>query len=182
MKRGIASAALLAAAVLGQTAVVDRLPLPWGVAPDLVVLAVVAIALSGTSVTGALAGFSGGLAVDILPPADHEIGRYALVLCLTGYAVGALRETGARSWLWPFGVAAAATLAVALGFAVIGVLLGDPRVGLGAIATILPATLLLTVVISPFVLYPALWLLRRLDEDEFAAIGDAPWLSREVSR
>ncbi|PSL00781.1 rod shape-determining protein MreD [Murinocardiopsis flavida] len=182
MKRGFAAIGLLIAAVLVQTALVDRLPLPWGVAPDLVILVVVAIALSGTSAAGAFAGFCGGLAVDVLPPADHEIGRYALLLCLAGYAVGSLRESNGRSWLWPLGVAAGATLAVCLGFAFIGMVLGDPRVGLGAVAVVVPATLLMTMVLSPFVLYPALWLLRRMDHDEFAAIGDAPWLSRGVAR
>lgn len=182
MKRAIASAALLGAAVLVQTTIVDRLPLPWGVAPDVVVLVVVALALRGTAVTGALAGFFGGIAVDVLPPADHEIGRYAMVLCLTGYIVGALRETGAPSRWWPFRVAAGAVLMVSLAFAFIGLVLGDPRISMGTVVVAVPLTLVLTMAVSPLVLLPVLKVMDRLTVDDFAAIGDAPWLDRGLAR
>ena len=51
-------------------------------------LAVVALALVNGSLTGLVAGFCAGLAADIVPPADHTIGRYALVYCLIGYLCG----------------------------------------------------------------------------------------------
>ncbi|HEY5049267.1 MAG TPA: rod shape-determining protein MreD, partial [Acidothermaceae bacterium] len=65
----------------------DPLNLP-GSPPNLLVLVVAAIALVLGPVGGAVTGFLAGLAADVLPPADHLIGRYALVLCLAGYLVG----------------------------------------------------------------------------------------------
>ncbi|RCV52932.1 rod shape-determining protein MreD [Marinitenerispora sediminis] len=183
MIRRTLAAVLVAVAVLLQTVVVNRLPMPWGVGPDLALLTVVAVAMRTTAVTGAVAGFLGGLAIDILPPADHELGRYALVLCLAGYLAGALRDPISRAGgLWPFGVAALATAGVSLGFAGVGVVLGDPRVTLGGVLGVLPPTLLLTMVVSPFVLYPVFWMLRRTERDDFRAVGATPWANGGIVR
>src|SRR5690625_3718868 len=121
--RGTVTVLFLVFAVLLQAVVVNRLPLPWGSAPDLVVLTVVAIALGGTPVGGALAGFLSGLALDVLPPADHEIGRYALVLCVAGYVVGKLHDSVRHTPVWPYLVTLGAVFGVAVGFAVVGLLL-----------------------------------------------------------
>ena len=99
--------AVLTTAIAVQLVVMSRLPLP-GVAPDLVLVAVVALALTcGSLTTGGVCGFCAGLALDMAPPADHVIGRTALVLCLVGYAAGAWwrrtrRPRGRRPsrWLW----------------------------------------------------------------------------------
>jgi len=75
----------LFAAVIVQLTVVNRLPLPGGIAPDLVLLLVTAVAVCTGPMTGLLTGFAGGLALDIAPPATHYAGEYALVFCLAGY-------------------------------------------------------------------------------------------------
>ena len=72
-------------AVAVQLTVVNRLPLPGGTAPDLVLLLVAAVAVSTGPMTGLLTGFAGGLALDIAPPATHSAGEYALIFCLVGY-------------------------------------------------------------------------------------------------
>ena len=77
---------------------VNRLPLPGGAAPDLVLLLVTAIAVCTSPLTGALTGFAGGLALDVAPPAIHYAGEYALVFCLAGY--GAARVMTAPSGTW----------------------------------------------------------------------------------
>ncbi|MFC7330020.1 rod shape-determining protein MreD [Marinactinospora rubrisoli] len=183
MMRRTLAALLVVAAVLIQTVLVNRLPVPWGAGPDLVVLTVVAVAMRTTAVTGAVAGFLGGLAVDTLPPADHELGRYAMVLSLAGYLAGALRDPLARvGGLWPFGVAALAATGVSLGFAAIGAVLGDPRVTLTGVLGVLPPHLILTMVASPFVLYPVFWLLRRTDRDDFTAVGATLWANGGLIR
>jgi hypothetical protein len=78
-------ALLVAVLPLLQVTLADRLP--WG-GPDLMVLAVVGVALARGPLWGAAYGFAGGLAVDLTPPADHTIGLSALALCLTGFACG----------------------------------------------------------------------------------------------
>ncbi|WP_244894046.1 rod shape-determining protein MreD [Planobispora rosea] len=77
----------LAAPVL-QVTVVERLPLPEGTAPDVVLAAVVLVAVVCGPIPGVLAGFTAGLATDLVPPADGVAGRSALVLCAVGYACG----------------------------------------------------------------------------------------------
>jgi rod shape-determining protein MreD len=80
--------AVLITAIALQLVVFSRLPLP-GVAPNLVLVAVVAVAMAYGSLPGGVCGFFAGLALDVAPPADHVVGRTALVLCLAGYAAGA---------------------------------------------------------------------------------------------
>jgi hypothetical protein len=80
---------LLAGAPLLQVMLINRSP--WG-GPDLVVLAVVWLALARGPVWGGVAGLAGGLAADVTPPADHTIGRDALILALTGLLAGLWRE------------------------------------------------------------------------------------------
>ncbi len=106
----------LFAAVVVQLTVVNRLPLPGGVAPDLVLLLVTAVAVSTSPMTGLVTGFAGGLALDIAPPAAHYAGEYALVFCLAGYfaarIAGALgATTGERNRWVELGVMAAAAAA-----------------------------------------------------------------------
>ncbi|GAA3724482.1 rod shape-determining protein MreD [Salinactinospora qingdaonensis] len=163
-------------AVLLQSALVNRLPLPWGVGPDLVVLVVTALALRATPSAGALAGFTAGLAMDVMPPAEHEIGRYALVLGVAGYMVGSLRDTSWRSGLWPYGVAAMAVFGVALGYAFVGAILADPRVSLSSTLTLGGLSVVMTMLVSPLVLTPMLKVMRRLNRDRFGPIGEAPWI------
>ncbi|MGW3345454.1 rod shape-determining protein MreD [Nonomuraea rubra] len=78
-------------APLAQVLLVNRSP--WG-GPDLVVLAVVWLALTRGPVWGCVAGLVAGLAADVTPPADGTVGRTALVLSVTGLLVGRLRDGG----------------------------------------------------------------------------------------
>src|SRR5258708_1754971 len=97
MRRNGVAVAALAAAVLLQLTFVNGLPLPGGGAPDLVLLCVVALGLTGGPQAGLVAGFLAGLALDLAPPASEIVGQYALVLCLAGYLGGKLRLTVRRS-------------------------------------------------------------------------------------
>src|SRR5450432_2321310 len=100
----------VAIALLLQLTLVDRLPLGSG-APDLVLLAVTALGLTGGPAVGMLTGFWAGLALDIAPPASQLVGERALVFCLVGYGCGRLRGLAGRSSLSLLGMAAAAATA-----------------------------------------------------------------------
>ena len=110
MSRNVLAAVVITAAMLLQVSVANRLPMPGSVAPDLVLLAVVALALVNGSLPGLVAGFFAGLATDIVPPADHTIGRYALVYCLIGYICGLAAAEMERSPVLPFVAVAAGCL------------------------------------------------------------------------
>ncbi len=102
-----------------------------GVVPDLVLLVVVAAGLTYGSELGLVAGFGAGLLLDLAPPADHVAGRWALALMAVGYVAGRLAASGRprlTQW-WP--VAAASAFVGTSVFALSGLLLQDPYVGVG---------------------------------------------------
>jgi hypothetical protein len=90
LRRALAAPVLLAVAVVLQVSLVNRLPLPGNAGPSLVILVVAALAVTNGPVTGMIAGFLGGLALDIAPPGSDLVGESALVCCLVGYGCGAL--------------------------------------------------------------------------------------------
>jgi len=88
VRRLLVLAAVLVVAVVLQSTVLARLRLA-GVRPDLLVLAVVAVALATDATTGAVFGFVAGLVADLL--FDLPVGVSALVWTATGFAVGTVR-------------------------------------------------------------------------------------------
>ncbi|HEX4789457.1 MAG TPA: rod shape-determining protein MreD [Actinospica sp.] len=93
---------LAAAAVTGtlvlQLSVLPHLGLPYA-EPDLVLLAVLALAGAWGPTLGAFTGFCTGLAVDLAPPSLTAAGRHALVLTLVGALAGRAAAEARRSAL-----------------------------------------------------------------------------------
>ena len=106
VRRAALAAALLLLAILIQVTVLDIVPLPGAAGPDLVLVVVVALALTGGPQEGMLAGFCSGLALDVAPPATHLVGQDALVFCLVGYGCGRLSGHLSESAWAPIGVVA----------------------------------------------------------------------------
>ena len=123
MRRLLLSVLLVLAAVVLQLTVLDRLPLPGDVSPDLVLLVVVALALSSGPMAGMITGFLAGLALDIAPPSDHLVGVYALVFCLVGYFCGRIAADLESTVLLPLAASAAGAAAGAALYAGLGLLL-----------------------------------------------------------
>lgn len=163
MPRNLLAVVITVLAVVIQVAVANRLPLPGSVTPDLVLLAVVALALTNGPMLGMMTGFGAGLATDIVPPADHTIGRYALVYCVIGYACGLLADQMDGTTVVPFMIVAGGALAGTVLYAGVGVLLDDPRATWPIISHIVPLAVLYDVLASPFVLWAVLRLTRRSD-------------------
>jgi len=88
VRRLLALAAVLVVAVLIQSTVLARLRLA-GVRPDLLVLAVVSVAVATDPTTGAVFGFVAGLVADLL--FDLPVGVSALAYTAVGFAVGTVR-------------------------------------------------------------------------------------------
>ncbi|MFC5182991.1 rod shape-determining protein MreD [Actinomadura harenae] len=164
--RRVISAIVIVVALVLQVSVANRLPLPGGVTPDLVLLSVVALALVSGSLTGCVAGFCAGLAADIVPPADHTIGRYALVYCVIGYVCGIAAAEMDRQSTVPFFAVAAGALLGTVAYAATGMLLGDPRASWTIVARVVPLQVLYDVVASPFVVWCVLRATRRYDRPE----------------
>ena len=153
MRRIAFSAALLLLATLIQVTVLDNLRLPFGAGPDLVLVVVVALALTGGPVEGMLGGFCAGLALDVAPPATHLVGQYALVFCLVGYAAGRVASHLDESAWVPIGVVAVGSAAGELLFALTGMMFGNLDITWSAVGQVLPASVVYDVLLSPFVLY-----------------------------
>lgn len=151
MRRAVVCAVVAFLAVMFQLTFVDRLALPGGTVPDLVLVVVIALGLTQGPATGMLAGFVAGLALDLAPPASHLIGASALIFCLLGYGCGRLAGGQGRSTAWRFAVAA---LAAALGEtlqAAAGII-GDFGVTLPEVRQVLPAAVLYDALLTPVVL------------------------------
>jgi rod shape-determining protein MreD len=153
VRRAALSVVVLAAALVLQLSVVNRLPLPGDGPPDLVLLVVVALGLCARPSTGAVTGFCAGLGLDIAPPGSYLIGEYALVFCLVGYLCGRLRGLVGRSALLTIVAAMAAAAAGEALFALVGLSVSDPQVSWPAVQQVLPSAIGYDVVLSPFLLY-----------------------------
>ncbi len=161
-RRFLLGAVSIVTALLLQVTVIGRLPLP-GVAPDLVLVLVVAFALAEGPMSGLVTGWVAGLLSDAL--AAHELGRLALAFAVAGYVTGMLQDETERSTLQPFGAVALGAL-LALGtYLSVGILLGDPSVTLHALSRSLVSAVPYDVVLTPFIVPLVAGLVRRLDPD-----------------
>lgn len=154
-----------------------------GVVPDLVLLVVVAIALTTDTRYAVLTGLCAGLMLDIAPPADHVAGRWALALVVVGYVIGRLAHDhtadAARSEPsathrppLPLLLAAAAggSFIGTSVFALSGVFLSDGAAGVGDLLSVAVIALVLDVIAALVVVPAVWWLLRRLGTDRAAQI------------
>jgi rod shape-determining protein MreD len=167
--RMLLSATLVVVALVVQVSVLARLHLP-GAVPDLVLLTVLALAMVYGHVGGALIGFGAGLLADLVPPADHAAGRYALVLCVIGYLAGLAKpENGQlKSATGPMAVVVAAAIGSTLLYAGVGALVGDTaarHVGLGS--------LLFDLLLAPFVVPGLMALARRSENNPLGESGSS---------
>lgn len=174
MKQRLFAAIVVIVALVLQVIVVDRLPLPGGVVPDVVLLSVVALALVYGPLPGLVTGFCAGLVADVVPPADHMIGLYAFVFCLLGYVAGLAQDDMERSAVMPFVFMVIGAVGGCVLYALLGGLLGDPRITWDTARHLVPLTALYNVLLSPFVLYLVVRLGRRfepIDRDTVLTVG-----------
>jgi rod shape-determining protein MreD len=151
-------AALVLVAVVLQATVVARLPLP-GAPPDLVLVTVVAVGILAGSRTGMVTGFAAGLLADAT--ADHALGRLAAAYVLVGAAAGLLEDDVDSRLVVPALAGAGAAVVAVLGYAVEGVVLGDPRTTGGALWRSLVSGVPYCAALTPVVVPPVGALLRR---------------------
>ena len=134
-----------------------------GVAPDLLLLVVVAAGLSHGPQRAAAVGFVGGLALDLAPPADHVAGGWALALVVVGYLVGLVHDDARPGVLGQMAAVAAASFVGTSIFALTGLILGEPGVTVSRVLEVIPVAVLYDVGLTPLVLPLLLVLLRRLE-------------------
>ncbi|MFG3143481.1 rod shape-determining protein MreD [Streptomyces sp. M41(2017)] len=172
--RMLLSVTLVVVALVIQVSVLARLHLP-GAVPDLVLLTVIALAMVYGHVGGALIGFGAGLLSDVVPPADHAAGRYALVLCVIGYCAGLVKPENGRlkSATGPMAVVVVAAIGSTLLYAGVGALVGDTAARHVGLTSLLFTAALYDLLLAPFVVPVVMALARRAENDPLADGGSA---------
>ena len=182
VNRILLSSALVVVALVVQVSVLARLHLP-GAVPDLLLLTVLGLAMVYGHVGGSLVGFGAGLLADLAPPADHAAGRYALVLCVTGYLAGLVKpENGqVKSATGPMAVVVAAAAGSTLLYAGVGALVGDTAARHVGLAGLLFSAALYDLLLAPFVVPGIMALARRAENDPLAETSSGGKAATDLS-
>lgn len=151
--------------VILQVTFVSKLPL-FGTNATLLPLAVAAAGLLCGSVPGAVFGFVCGFFADVALLND-DLGLTSLLLCVTGYGAGRLRELrDPQGALVPMVLGAAATAAVTGGDAVMQFLLGlEAPVSFLLLRQVLATILFNAIIALPVFALVRRWLLPVLPDD-----------------
>lgn len=114
--------------------------------PDVLLVTLVAIALLRGSIVGAVAGFAGGLLVDVMTLGT--LGVTSVLLTVAGYWAGRYGETTGqgRPYAAPL-TAFVASIGVALGGVALHYLLGETVAGRDVLRSLLPSALLAAVLV-----------------------------------
>jgi len=171
--RVLAAIGLVVVGLLLQVTVLPALGWPdtgAGAVPDVVLLVVVATALVTDTRFGTLTGFFAGLLLDVAPPADHVVGRWALALMLVGYVVGRLSHDNQSELGRNRRPAASVLLASVLGgsfvgnavYAMTGLVFHDLHLDTGQVVRIVGLGLLWDLLGALLVVPAVLWTYRRI--------------------
>ena len=161
--RVLLTAASVTVALVLQLSVLPPLRLPYA-EPDLVLLAVLALAVAWGPGLGAVTGFGAGLAVDLAPPSVTAAGRHAIVLTLVGALAGRAAAAADRSALRTSLLTGLYAGAATLGNAVLGTLLGKGgTLSSSGLLQGVAACALYTAIATPLVLPGLSALARRAD-------------------
>ena len=142
---------LVLAALLLQVTVLPYVTVA-GVAPNLVLVVVVACALARGPEFGATVGFFAGLLMDLAPPADHVAGRWALALVIVGFLAGRVRNDAEHSVLARLVTVAACSFVGASLYAMSGVLLEEHAWPMTEMLQVVGVSVVWDVLMAPIVL------------------------------
>lgn len=166
--RAAAATASVAVALVLQVSFFPHLA--WdGIVPNLVLLVVVGAALTRGPQFAAVLGFAAGLALDLAPPADHVAGRWALALVVVGYVAGRVRRDARPTPGTVLASVAASSFVGTSVFALTGLLLQDPAMGIPELLEVVLVGVVWDVLLTPLVLPPVMIVFRHLEPDRALA-------------
>lgn len=134
-----------------------------GIVPNLCLLVVVGAALTRGPQFAAVLGFIAGAAIDLAPPADHLVGRWALALVVVGYLAGRVRQDSRPTALAVVGTVAASSFIGTSIFALSGVILQDQVIAIPDLLEVILVGVLWDVLLTPFVLPVVMRMFQRLE-------------------
>lgn len=137
--------------------------LAWqGVVPNLVLLVVVAAALSRGAQFAMLLGFAAGVMLDLAPPADHVAGRWALALVLVAFLAAQVRQDTRPSTPTVLATVAVASFVGTSVFALTGMVLGEPVGSVPEVLGVIAVAVVWDLLLTPFVLPATMRLFERV--------------------
>lgn len=152
MRRFLSLGFVMLGAVLLQTTFFARATL-FGVAPDLVIVVVISLALLEGPTLGAVSGFGAGILRDLMLQSPR--GRYALAYLVVGYVVGSVRPyLQSTSVLLPVAAVFAGSLGGSAIYEIVSLLLGAQPQSLKRIVSVVILTSVYNTLLVPFI-YPA---------------------------
>lgn len=154
----VRSAAVLLGALVLQASVVAEIDV-FGAHGEVLLLVPIVAGLTTGPERGAIAGFTAGLAVDLL--VQTPFGLTALTYCLVGYGVGALQSGVLRASFWlPMASAVAGSAAGIVLFALMATVVGEEGLLDGHLVRVVGAVVIWNVVLA----LPALRLARWVEQ------------------
>ena len=96
-----------------------------GIVPNLCLLVVVGAALTINAPSAMVLGFAAGVALDLVPPADHVAGRWALALTVVAFLAARVRQDVKPTATAVIATVAAASFVGTSIFALTGLVLGE---------------------------------------------------------
>lgn len=133
-----------------------------GIVPNLCLLVVVGAALTINAPSAMVLGFAAGVALDLVPPADHVAGRWALALTVVAFLAARVRQDVKPTTAAVVGTVAAASFAGTSIFALTGLLLGESG-SVPDLLQVIGVAVLWDVLLTPIVLPPLMKLFSPLD-------------------
>lgn len=163
--RNLTALVLLCLALVLQVSLFDAFA--WdGVVPNLVLLVVVAGALARGGQFGIVLGFTGGVLLDLAPPADHTAGRWALALLVVGYVAGRLRQDERKpAAMMVMATVAGCSFVGTSVYALTGVVLREGATDIVPMLQVVGISLVWDLLLTPFVVPGVMNLLARLEPE-----------------
>ncbi|QLQ10143.1 MAG: rod shape-determining protein MreD [Nocardioidaceae bacterium] len=150
--RGLGYLALLVIAFVVQVTFFSAFTVQ-GIGPNLVLLVVVSAGLARGPELAMGLGFTGGLLLDLAPPADHVAGRWALCLVVVGFLIGRLRARAQGATpIEVIAVVAVASFVASSLFVFTGFVLGDTAWSANAALRVILIGLAYDCAVAPFLM------------------------------
>jgi rod shape-determining protein MreD len=150
LTRAVAIAALMIAALAIQSTLLPLATL-LGVIPQLVLVVVVSLAYIDGERVGIIAGFTGGLLMDLLIP-GAPVGVNALLFVLIGYGVARFRQLTPSEGVWtPVVVVIFASIVAEFGYGLLQIMFGQPWIALSDTAKVAGLVIVYNTLLTPFV-------------------------------
>lgn len=166
LRRILLCGVLLVLAVILEVTLLAPLPFP-GATPPLLLVVVAGLAFAFGPTTGAVCGFAGGLLLDMAPPAAGTLGITALLLAVVGYLLGNLGDPYDRPVLLSVGGTAFSAAAVVLVGAILGGLLGNPRIQWGDVPGLMVTAFVYAALLGALLVVPIQRLAKRVVPDAY---------------